>query len=659
MNKKLEQCMKVDLSGASNLVKKAKNLEDACVADVDLDLLSKNERDVSIESSVSSLFDHESDSEDNQSTCEESHSNEDSRFLADFKEVARNINISHSDLSKILKVLNKYHHNFPVDARTLLGTCQRPVTLRHVEPGQYHHFGLEKGIISVTHTLRITDKDLYLVFNFDGLPLHKSSTICFWPILCSIHKYPQSVFIVGAYCGSKKPDNCFDYLSDLIEELKKVLQHGVLDFVIHFHCCCCDTPARHFVLNVKSHGGFYGCERCYEKGKTIENRRVFLNTNSKKRTDASFRVKDQPDHHKGDSPFEQLPGVDLVLDFPQDYMHSVCKGLTFKLLEELRSGSHQRLSVKLLQEMSRHLLSLRKDIPREFSRRPRSMDHLATWKATEQRLFLLYLAPTVLPKYCSSEFSGCFNILIVILRIYCSDIVSAEYLQYAKDLTDTFHARILSLFGEKFFVYNVHSLCHLHDDVARFGQLDSFSCFLFENFLRFIKRKMRCSKNPLEQLVRRVGETDQSLGHCILRHNTANSLHYETRPSLDVSSVLDLNRDIRFYEKCVIGSGSCVLQANTSDSYVTLKGNALKPFKIMYFAWSQNMDGIHMIGYPLNVIGSIFTEPLPSEKIGMVKISGDVSKLQLKMKKISDIAQKAMLLEQKYFVVLLHSLQHL
>ena len=43
-------------------------------------------------------------------------------------------------------------------------------------------------------------------------------------------------------------------------------------------------------------------------------------------------------------------------------------------------------------------------------------------------------------------------------------------------------------------------------DVLRFGPLDYFSCFPFENFLYRLKRFIRNSSNPLAQLVQRLSE---------------------------------------------------------------------------------------------------------------------------------------------------------
>ena len=41
---------------------------------------------------------------------------------------------------------------------------------------------------------------------------------------------------------------------------------------------------------------------------------------------------------------------------------------------------------------------------------------------------------------------------------------------------------------------NLHSLIHLVDDVRKYGSLDEFSCFSFENDLHHLKKWIRSAK---------------------------------------------------------------------------------------------------------------------------------------------------------------------
>jgi len=65
------------------------------------------------------------------------------------------------------------------------------------------------------------------------------------------------------------------------------------------------------------------------------------------------------------------------------------------------------------------------------------------------------------------------------------------------------------LYGEGMLVYNVHGLIHLAGDVRRFGTLDKFSAFPFENALKRIKKLVRKPSLPLQQLTDRLFEKQQ------------------------------------------------------------------------------------------------------------------------------------------------------
>ena len=52
----------------------------------------------------------------------------------------------------------------------------------------------------------------------------------------------------------------------------------------------------------------------------------------------------------------------------------------------------------------------------------------------------------------------------------------------------------------------MHNLLHLCDDYETFGPLDDCSAFRFENHMQQIKKVIRSTHKPLEQLVHRYSE---------------------------------------------------------------------------------------------------------------------------------------------------------
>lgn len=62
------------------------------------------------------------------------------------------------------------------------------------------------------------------------------------------------------------------------------------------------------------------------------------------------------------------------------------------------------------------------------------------------------------------------------------------------------------IYGEQYLTSNVHNLFHLVDDVKRFGALETFSAYPFENMLGRIKLLLRNGRNPLAQVAKRLHE---------------------------------------------------------------------------------------------------------------------------------------------------------
>jgi hypothetical protein len=139
-------------------------------------------------------------------------------------------NVPHSALSGLLRVLKPYHPGLPIDPRTLLKTPKTYAIKQIGQWGHYYHFGIASGITELLSLLNLdeTTTKLSLQVNFDGLPLFKSSCKEFWPILCCIKEIDASPFVVGLYCGTKKPSSIAEYLNDFVIELCGLLESGVI-----------------------------------------------------------------------------------------------------------------------------------------------------------------------------------------------------------------------------------------------------------------------------------------------------------------------------------------------------------------------------------------------------------------------------------------------
>jgi len=426
-------------------------------------------------------------------------------------------NVKHNAVDQLLKVLAKAGHQLPSTARSLLNTDRHVVT--STKSGmQYLYLDLAKQlqefVIQLPRDMRNQLTSLEITINIDGLPLFKSSSTCLWPVLCAVvNVKPISVFTAALSCGTKKPSD-LDFLSDVITDLKALLQNGITagyqHVTVNLKCVICDAPARAMIKAIKLYSGYAGCDKCVQSGRWL-GRITFPEVNSELRTDASFRTQMQDRHHNGYSPFCELP-LDMVTQFPVDYMHQCCLGVMRKLIltwmgrGAQRKGHGARLSAGQIDQISCRLEQFRQHVPSIFARQPRGLHEVDRWKATEFRLFMLYIGKIVLKDILQDDFYIHFLNFNVALAILISPALCAYHSNYAGELLINFVERCHQLYGEEFLVYNVHSLTHIAADAVMFGDLDSCSGFAFENYLQQLKRLVRSGRNPLVQIAKRLRE---------------------------------------------------------------------------------------------------------------------------------------------------------
>jgi hypothetical protein len=508
---------------------------------------------------------------------------------------ANKFNIPHNATRDLLGLLHDYHPQLPKDPRTLLKTPS-VYDVKEVNGGSYHHFGITEcirkellcnGNISISEVFSLS-----LQINIDGLPLFKSSSIQFWPILGRlITPYTSKPFIIGLFVGDQKPGNIEEFLHDFVTEIGILKELGLqipgvphtIDFTIS--CIICDTPAKAYVKQTKGHSGYYGCDKCSQRGEW-KGKMTFPQTNAPLRTDAAFDQMQQAEHHNGLSPLKNHLG--MVSQFPIDYMHLVCLGVVKRMISLWIKGPlHCRQGNAVISQISAKLLDLRSHLPREFLRKGRSLKEVDRWKATEFRLFLLYTGPVIL--------NGCIpsllydNFLLLFVGIFClsSPFFCTAYNQYANELLGVFVQQFGRLYGEDQFVYNIHGLTHLAGDVLQFGTLDTYSSFVFESFLGKLKRLVRKPNFPLQQVIRRVAEmqslaADDTKPICgIVRKEHGNG---------------PVTRDFRFYSQ--------YRELSLPDIYLSVNRG----------------DNCVLIGDKVGLVRNILCERGESEKILMVEL---------------------------------------
>ncbi len=289
--------------------------------------------------------------------------------------------VSHNTINKLLPIMREFDKTLPSTAKTLLKRSNElQPNVKAVSGGDYMYLGVREGLCKVLQsTPAVLDchDTIELSLNIDGLPLFRSSGYSLWPILCCASSIrPRTVFVIALYGGTSKPEN-LDFLSETVEELNELLNEGLSVNGKHLSCtvklCVCDAPARAMVKCVKQFSGYFGCDKCIQKGE-YEGRVIYPECDDELRDNNSFRRQTNLHHHNGVSPFCALP-VDMITFFPIDYMHQLCLGVMKRLLVCWTGGIKKvKLSVAQKSAVNARLQVFRNVVTNDFSRKPRTLN---------------------------------------------------------------------------------------------------------------------------------------------------------------------------------------------------------------------------------------------------------------------------------------------
>jgi hypothetical protein len=565
---------------------------------------------------------------------------------------ALNHNIKHNAIDDLLKALKPYHPELPLNARTLLST-PRQTQVQVIDPGHYYHFGLENCIkeLIINSPSKLVCSNIEILVNVDGLPISKSSGSQFYPILCSLFNQKSSVQLVGLYHGYEKPKDANMFLSMFVDECIKLSTNGLIVnndlYSIKIKGFVADVPAKSFIKYTKGHTGYMSCSKCEIEGSYISNSVCFPEiSNLKLRLDSDFRKKLQEQHHTGTSIIEKLPFIDMIKSFPLDYMHLICLGVVKKLIVTLWIGGKppHKLSYSQTSNLSILLINQVKNIPKEFSRKPRSLSESKRWKASEFRQFLFYTGPVVLKNVLTPDMYRNFICLHVAMRILSNEKYFL-YIDYAEQLLKYFVSTFGILYGAENISHNIHNLLHITQDVKEFGILDKFSTFEFENYMQTLKRMVRKTAKPLQQVINRKHELQN------LSKNTKLVKHFPYTQKIHVNGPIIPNLPIvSQYEQLLFENFTLYLVS--SDNCCYLSNGTIVDIK-NYVTTSTE---IFIIGREYLSKQNFFIEPCNSSDIDIYLVSDEIG--ELKFWNVNEIAFKCVKISfNEKFVVfpLLHT----
>lgn len=518
-------------------------------------------------------------------------------------------NISMLALGYLLNMLRlNGHEDLPKDPRTLMQTPRQ--TFKRViqlSGGKYIHLGIRYGIETIVKHLNLQSNIIKLNFHIDGLPLAKSSKFHFWTIMGAIISPVESnPFMIGTYYGKQKPNDSNSFLFYFASELKQLIENGLVvsnqKFSVVINAFICDAPALAFIKRIIYFNGYHGCTKCIVQGEYIGNRMVFNSISSDLRTDISFREQRQPAHHKGTSTLQSLP-INMVDQFPVDYLHAVCLGVGKRLVKMLvKNETSYNMQAQDLIYLSDMLIELRFCIPDEFARVPRSIFEVKFWKATESRQFILYTGIMLLKQFIPTKAYTHFLCFSVAIRILCDPDLCYDFNNYAENLLKYFVANY-SQYCNLYITYNVHNLIHLPADVRKFGTLDQFSAFPFENEMQNMKNKISPNDTNLEQLFNRTTEQYRFMpSKCTENFKSVEAITKGSNKKSELHSVVVNNLKI------------C---SNFKNDTLMLNDNSIvKVLKIM-----EKDNDISLLCKRFDNVEPLFLEPLNSLIIGVCVVN--------------------------------------
>lgn len=537
----------------------------------------------------------------------------------DFRQFVVENKMNQGLVQGILKIFRPVCPSLPLSHTTL-------INVKHLEPfkvkvfdddAKFVYLGIRRMLKTMLNPDLHADHTKFdVLINVDGLPLFRSSKKEFWPILMHllVDDNIYRPFVVAIYFGKGKPKDVDSFLADFIEEFNFIKDKGleISDKIFEFASVAfvCDIPARVHVKQIKGHTGFYGCERCNIPGFSLKHRTIFPFLFYEKRTDASFRLKTHAQHHKGDSPLCRLKGLDMIRDFVVDVMHLVYLGVMKKLITHYwQPGCGTKLSKKNLDRLSQLMMNLSSQIPEEFQRTTRSLEDLSVWKATEFRLFLLYVGPFVLKNILTSQLYRHFMLLHVSMRILNSKKLFLQETDLAQFYLERFFLTAQHIYGYSCLGMNMHLLNSLVDDVRRFGRpLDEISAFRFEDLLGKIKRRIRSGFKPLEQVCQ-----------SILREELLDFGQPKLPKIFEISSFQKYSDNYYVIKKCQYRQFK--ITRKEPNNVVLLNDKTLVMIENI-FTTSENFDpeSVKLKGKILELDGSAYMYPIDSSLLDIYKV---------------------------------------
>ncbi|XP_017465521.1 PREDICTED: uncharacterized protein LOC108358598 isoform X1 [Rhagoletis zephyria] len=170
----------------------------------------------------------------------------------------------------------------------------------------------------------------------------------------------------------------------------------------------------------------------------------------------------------------------MITQVPLDVMHLIDLGVMRKFL------------LRVINNKSK--------ITKEFVRKPRSLDEISNWKATEFRMFLFYFGIYVLKDELPNDIYYEFLLLHCVCRLLFCPKNYITNIEVGRDILILFVNNFAAVFGDNRVSYNVHGFLHISEDIRELGIPSTYSTYSFENYLQILKSYVKKPTQILQQI---------------------------------------------------------------------------------------------------------------------------------------------------------------
>lgn len=223
--------------------------------------------------------------------------------------------------------------------------CDSNNILSDVTSGKVYRSMFENHIIS--------DFDITLQWNADGVDTFKSSKVSMCPIQIAISELPYrirkyNILLAGLWCGPTKPVVDI-FFKPFVDELRYLHEYGIdclppnmnetVNIKVHAILFPVDSIARCSLQNITQFNGKFGCSLCLHPGQHVKvgygyacvycGNKGIARAREQHHRDAQLAVVENTSINgiKGVSLFMLLPNFNITVSFPPEYMHAVLLGV--------------------------------------------------------------------------------------------------------------------------------------------------------------------------------------------------------------------------------------------------------------------------------------------------------------------------------------------